>query len=160
MVAPTKRAGFSLIEMLVVIAIIAVLSGMLLTAIHNIRLHARKVKARHDVEQVVTAWSQYLQEYKRFPALTITTMGSNAIAVLRGTTFHADNRRQITFMDFGTNTTHFADPWGADYHVVLDTTGNNAVTVPEGPINLTAAVWSDGPDGVSGTGDDIRSWRK
>ena len=150
-----------MIEVMKVTAIISILTGILLTAVQGVRTHARRTKARHDVDQVTAAWLTYLQEYRRFPlTVTITNMGPNAVAVLNGSA-HADNHRRVIFMDFGSSTTHFPDPWGTDYQMVLDSDGDNKVTVPGGnEVYVSVGVWSVGPDKTADSSDDVRSWSK
>ena len=156
-----RDKGFTLVEMLVVIAIVGIIMGMLLTAVNGVRAHAKKTKARHDVSQIATAWLQYQQEYKKFPAASITDMGSDAVIILRGTPAHADNPRGLFFMDFSTNTTSFLDPWNCPYFVDLDTDyDNKVVIVGVGDIYRSVAVRSKGADGVVNTADDIQSWRR
>jgi len=57
---------------------------------------------------------------------------------------------------------NFLDPWGNQYQVVLDGDGDGFCSVRVRgricSVETGAVVWSCGPDGVSGTGDDIRSW--
>lgn len=154
--------GFTLIEMLVVLAIIGVLAGLLLSAVQSSRTQARKTRARHDVDQLAAAWLQYQNEYRMFPKnVVISSMDQNAVTILRGTPAHPDNGRGVLFMDFGATTTHFADPWGADYGVSLDNDYDNRVQIPGGSnIYVSVAVWSKGLDGVANTKDDILSWQK
>jgi prepilin-type N-terminal cleavage/methylation domain-containing protein len=153
--------GFSLIEILMVLAILGILSGLLLGAVHKVKQRSRITRGRHDVEQIAAAWLQYLQEYGRFPAVTINKMDANAVAILKGTASNPDNPRRVVFMDLGTNIVTYADAWGSIFGVALDTDYDNTVTVP-GPdaIRLSVAVWSFGPDKIEGTADDIWSWRK
>jgi len=156
------RTGFTLIEMLSVMAIIGLLAGILLTAVQSARQQAKKVKARHDVEQIATAWLAYLQEYRRFPSVSIQSMGSNAVGILSGRS-NPNNARGVVFLELGANATNYPDPWGKEYAVVLDSDYDNMVTNLPGVVglaNVSVAVWSAGRDGLSGTPDDVRSWQK
>ena len=56
------------------------------------------------------------------------------------------------------------DSWGNPLHVAFDLDSNEMLTVPDRsgtPLTLNGrrvAVWSDGPDGKSGTADDVATW--
>src|SRR6185295_8264193 len=62
-----SRLAMTLIEMLTVIAIIAVLAGMLLPAIRGGALKAQKVRAAKDVQDIATAIKHYYADYSRMP---------------------------------------------------------------------------------------------
>ena len=57
--------GFTLIEMLVVIAIIAILMGLAFPVFQGIQNSARKTSATNDMVQVVTAVNAFYTEYGR-----------------------------------------------------------------------------------------------
>ena len=57
--AASPRAGFTLIEMLVSIAIMAVMVGMMLPAIQNARLSARATQCRSNLSQLGEAFHAY-----------------------------------------------------------------------------------------------------
>lgn len=61
---PTRRAAFTLIEILVVIAIIAILIGILLPALGQARKVAHKTKCMVNMRQIATASIVYAQNYK------------------------------------------------------------------------------------------------
>jgi prepilin-type N-terminal cleavage/methylation domain-containing protein len=65
--APSPRSAFTLIELLTVIAIIAILMGLLFPAIGTIKESARKTQAKNDVTNIVAAVKQYYTEYGKFP---------------------------------------------------------------------------------------------
>jgi prepilin-type N-terminal cleavage/methylation domain-containing protein/prepilin-type processing-associated H-X9-DG protein len=62
------RSGFSLVELLVVIGIIAVLVAMLLPATQRVRLAAARAQCRHNLHNVGLAFQQYIDVNRgRFP---------------------------------------------------------------------------------------------
>ena len=61
--------AFTLVELLTVIAIIAILMGLLFPAIGIIKEQARKVQAKSDVTNIVAAVKQYYTEYGKYPAV-------------------------------------------------------------------------------------------
>src|ERR1700738_3095159 len=64
--APPAGA-FTLIELLVVIAIIAVLLGLVFPVFQGVVERAKKVQAKNDLTQIVTAVNAFYTEYGRYP---------------------------------------------------------------------------------------------
>ena len=62
------QRGFTLIEMLVVIAIIAILAGLLIPAVIAAKNRAKVMKAKTEIEGLATAIKAYENEYSRMPA--------------------------------------------------------------------------------------------
>jgi prepilin-type N-terminal cleavage/methylation domain-containing protein len=56
------RRGFTLVELLVVIAVIAVLAAVLFPVFAKAREHARKSRCRHNIHQIVIAIRMYLDD--------------------------------------------------------------------------------------------------
>ncbi|MDB6033653.1 MAG: hypothetical protein JWM16_3991 [Verrucomicrobiales bacterium] len=63
-----QQRGFTLIEMLVVIAIIAILAGLLIPAVITAKNKSKITKAKTEMEGLVTAIKAYESEYNRMPA--------------------------------------------------------------------------------------------
>ncbi len=61
------EVGFTLVELLTVIAIIAILAAMLLAVLSKARLAAYKTQARVQVNDIATAIQAYDSAYGRFP---------------------------------------------------------------------------------------------
>jgi len=65
-----RRAAFTLIELLGVIGIIAVLLGIVLSAIETVHRYSRKAVAQVEVRTIEDAWKRYFDHYNRWPTNT------------------------------------------------------------------------------------------
>jgi prepilin-type N-terminal cleavage/methylation domain-containing protein len=68
--ARNRKSAFTLIEMLVVIAIIGILAGMLLPALSKAKNSAKRGQAKTEISHIVAAIKQYEATYGRFPMST------------------------------------------------------------------------------------------
>lgn len=62
-----RRSGFTLVEMLVVVAIIGILAALLLPAINRAREAGRRVSCTNNLRQLAIAVTQFEGQHKRFP---------------------------------------------------------------------------------------------
>ena len=63
----SDRKSFTLIELLIVIAIIAILAAMLLPSLIKSSTSARNIQCRYNLKQIGSAGIQYVHDYHCFP---------------------------------------------------------------------------------------------
>jgi prepilin-type N-terminal cleavage/methylation domain-containing protein len=175
-----RALGFTLVELLVVISIIALLIAITVPMVGRATESARRAQARTEVASITTAIRAYYNEYGRFPhgsgLVDYRYTGENLelINVLRavegrGNAAHVNNRRRIVFLEVSQNSLSedgdFLDPWSrwrvGVYEVACDTDFNNEIRVPGFPepiLNQLAIAWSLGPSHLSGNPQPVRSW--
>jgi prepilin-type N-terminal cleavage/methylation domain-containing protein len=144
------RDAFTLVELLVVIAIIAALLGLAFPVFQGVLDRAKKVQAKNDVTQIVTAVNAFYTEYGKYPLVTDDTPianNSDLFYTLRAAASGANvgnavNTRQIVFISppdvkdttnprsgIGTDGKYY-DPWGTPYVVTIDGNYDNQIANP------------------------------
>jgi prepilin-type N-terminal cleavage/methylation domain-containing protein len=166
---PRKERGFTFIELLVVMILVAILASMAYPAFSSVMERARKTQAKNDLTQIVTAVNAYYTEYGKYPIViddTPITNNADLFYTLRavdGGTANAGNAanpRKIVFISppdakdqtnsrsgIKTSDGQWYDPWGTPYRVAIDGTYDNQITpnpytadTGAGPATLTIGV--------------------
>ena len=138
MPAQKSPQGFTIIELLVVVAIIGVLMSLLFPAVQRALDAAKKAQAKNDVMQIATAMVAFDTEYGRLPDSNSIPepLGTNILGALTGNDTNL-NPRKIIFLEVlnyrkgkgGILNGIFVDPWEMPYYVALDDNYDNQVGV-------------------------------
>lgn len=165
---PRAPRAFTLIELLIVIAIIGILMSLLFPAVNSAIDAARKAQAKNDAVQIATAVTAFEAEYGRLPTNATAVSGALLQSLTGQNT--TDNPRGIVFLEVqawkkgksGTNASGaFIDPWGGSYRIALDTDYDNTVTgagTNSQTLRKKVAVWND-PSTQTGTPANQRTRR-
>ena len=151
------KRGFSLIEMLVVIGIIAVLSGAMLLGMDRVRKTAQKAKAQEIVSNTATALGVIFQTEMNWPKLLV----NNNNGQLDARTSHAFVRHNLLGLSYdsraynasshsgtirltGADRCGIVDPWAAAVLKRKPSSAENdgvALAVPSGKTVRDHILW-------------------
>ena len=120
----SRSAGFTLVEMLTVIAIIAILIGVTGLSLVKARELARRARADAELREMVAAWLQYQQLYEEWPSAVKGKIGIDVDDTVLDPLVNpesSDNSRGLVLL----NVTlpkggSFNDPWGTPYRLSFD----------------------------------------
>jgi len=172
-----KKRVFTLVELLIVIGIIIILSGVLLPVLVGAGKKADQTKAKAEITTLVNAIKHFESTYGVLPIpdgagevltpaeytqLILILQAENTADDAAATALTAantnKNSRKVKFLDIvGNRRGVYVDPWDRFYNVLLDHDYNGEITTipagvsiaPSTPLRYSIVVWSTGPDGAS-----------
>lgn len=133
--------GFTLIEVLVVVVILGILAAVVVPQIMDEPDRAKAVKAKHDVQALVTALNVYRLDNHHYPS---TEQGLQALVTAPGGEPPAPNYKEGGYIQSLPR-----DPWGQNY-LYLNPGVHAAIDV--------YSLGADGAPGGSGANADVGNW--
>jgi len=138
-----KHAGFTLIELMVVIVILSILAVYVAPKLVGREEQAKQVKARVDMQGLETALKLYKLDNGRYPT---TEQGLEALVEPPETGKSAENWRRGGYIEKGKIA---SDPWGNDYIYLSPGSHGDYDIISYG---------ADGEPGGEEENKDIKSW--
>lgn len=176
-------AGFTLVEMLVVVAVIAILAAILIPTVGGARKTAMKRKAELECNNIKTAIESFFSDFKYMPWEEGSGRGQfvgndkwaedaesqkAVMAFLRGENklgkayLEISSRDSKATADSDSDEGVFYDPWKNPYRIGIDRNLDQQIEYKGKKYKARVLVLSLGPDGEefsgSGKDDDIRTF--
>ena len=147
-----KETGFTLMEMLAVIFIMAVLAGIMLPALRRVREGGRVTHARNEINQLITAIRMYAEDWGVYPVVDSLVEYPSAVLLdaLESYSHWPDVVKHET-------TGELLDPWGRPY-IYRHDPDDPALTIEGSAVGVAFNIYSAGPDMIYGTEADITNW--
>ena len=151
-----RKSGFTLIEMIAVLLILAILAAALTAGLANARNKAWRTQVRENCRSLCTAWNAYLLDCRKFPK-DIPGGGKKLEAKFDNIKWIVDaeeNRFSRIYLEISEEEKKngLIDHWGQKLHFSLDTDYDGQVENPyPGALDpavknakATSIAWSDG----------------
>jgi len=138
-----STSGFSLLELMIVVTVIAILAGLTLAAMSGVNQRAARDRTKGEIAAIVNALESYKMQHGVYP----TNMGTNVI--------YTNISGYLGSAKFDTNAGLIMDPYGKEYVYRKPGTANM-----KNPASFD--ILSMGADGKTDTStttnDDIGNW--
>ena len=135
-----RRGGFTMLELMIVLFILVMISGLTIVAVTGQRDRARQRTAFTYVNLLKGAVNRYEIDMGRPP----TAEQGVAALIQCPADVHNPGDWGGPYIE---STATSRDPWGGEYQYASP-----------GKDGRSFDIWSYGPDGIDGTEDDIGSW--
>jgi general secretion pathway protein G len=139
----TNQRGFTLIELMVVITILALLGGIVMPRVIGRLRQARPQKAAIDIKQIGLALDMYAADNGMYPT---TEQGLDALV-----TKPTSQPEPLNWVESYVDPTKFLDPWGNPY--VYESPSQH-----EGYDYDLYTLGADGQEGGEGENADVTNW--
>lgn len=135
------RGGFTLMEVLLVLAILGVIGALVVPNLLGSQQTANIKAARNDIKRIEAAVGIYAQDHAGTPPTDFSALTEP---------YEKEGIQNDPVLEAIPK-----DPWGNEYNYKYDTNGSG-----HQKLKTKADIWSSGPDGNNdnGSGDDVNNW--
>lgn len=116
--ARKREKGFTLVEIMIVVAIIAILAGVIIANYTHPKSNAEAGATQANLREIATALELYYQDYQQYPGTPATS--TTALYAL----FGGANNKYLT------NQPNSPGPGGGSYSYITDGNGDYTITDP------------------------------
>lgn len=143
-----NKYGFTILEILTVIAIIIILIGIGIPAYNSWRNRAQIARARATIDKIEMALEMYKSDNGVYPQQSTNLNTAGALTGYLAQYIEFDSNELDT-------SSNVLDPWGNPYVVYVDDDGDPITGSQDFSHNRNACyIYSHGPDGPSGGSAD------
>lgn len=158
---PCHAAAFTLVELMIVVAVIGIIAGIVLAVAGGVQKKAARDQANAEIKSLMVALERYRGDRGGYP---LAANNPSSAALFTNLT---------NYMTFRTNQIsgqQVLDPYGYPYWYRLVTNSTQSAASSINMMSETVEVWSVGPNGKSGftnsvpnrtdtnNVDDVTSW--
>ncbi|MFC2074977.1 competence type IV pilus minor pilin ComGE [Bdellovibrionota bacterium] len=139
-----NKKGFTLIELIIVLAVIAIIIGVVIPTIQGMQEEANLTRAEQELNTLRTAVQSYFRHNDAYPVdvhATLTGATPAIITAILSDPFQTDATTTPDTYGYGTGT----DAEFGDYYFVFT----------RGPNGVNETAWDGTADCIDVTGDDI-----
>jgi prepilin-type N-terminal cleavage/methylation domain-containing protein/prepilin-type processing-associated H-X9-DG protein len=139
-----RPSAFTFVEVLVVIAIIAILIGLLVPAVQQVRQAAARTQCQNNLKQLGLAFHNYANDHKSAfpPGSTLVLTGTSVNAVAWGTLILPYIEQAALFSKYDLNAAAFPPPYGLSSNIAVISTPLDAFACPSVPLPAAARIYT------------------
>jgi len=128
-----KAKGFTLIELMIVVAIIGILAAIAIPNFLRFQARAKQTEAKQNLGSIYTAYISYFSDISTYPSTASITVGAQTYNCLNITDWEPKGRLRYSYECFG-NTPAYWPGWdegvapiACSPAIVLSTAGGGAI---------------------------------
>jgi type II secretory pathway pseudopilin PulG len=139
-----RRGAFTLLELLVILAIIGVLMALLVPAVQKVRQTAARVQCQNNLKQLGLALHNYAGEHENAfpPSNTLTVTANSVNAVAWGTVILPYIEQGALYSRYDLKSAALPPPYGSASNIAVISTPVGTFVCPSVPLGVSARIYT------------------